>query len=96
MTYKSALRIFVPAPKMPFLGTQKWALLPDCPLLGTKKWHFECPNKNSESTFISQTSPKNDGIDFSFMRLPLLDGFLAISKYAKLRKLFQKGCLGPK
>ena len=75
---------------------QKWALLPNCPLLGTKKWHFECPNKNSESTFISQTSPKNDGIDFSFMRLPLLDGFLAISKYAKLRKLFQKGCLGPK
>ena len=84
MTYESALGIFVPAPKMPFLGTQKWALLPNCPLLGTKKWHFECPNKNFESTFIIQTSPKNDGIDFSFMRLPLLDGFLAISKHAKL------------
>ena len=53
-------------------------------ILGTKTWHFECPNKNSETTFINPTSLKNDGIDFSFNHFPLLDGFSAISKYAIL------------
>ena len=27
-----------------------------------KKWHFGCPNKNSEGTLISSTSPKSDRI----------------------------------
>ena len=40
-----------------------------------KKWHFRCPNKNSETTFISPTSPKNDGIVFDFRRSQVLDGF---------------------
>ena len=40
---------------------------------GYKKWHFGCPNENSKTTFISQTSPKNDEIAFRFKRLPLLD-----------------------
>ena len=26
-----------------------------------QKWHFGCPNKNSETTFISPTSPKIEG-----------------------------------
>ena len=43
--------------------------------LVTKKWHFGCPNQNSENTFISSTSPKNDGIAFVFKYLPLLEGF---------------------
>ena len=34
------------------------------PFLSTQKWHFECPNKNYETTFINPTSPKNDGIAF--------------------------------
>ena len=49
--------------------------------LVTKKWHFGCPNQNSENTFISSTSPKNDGIAFGFERLPLLDGFQPILKF---------------
>ena len=40
--------------------------------MGTKKWHFGCPNENSKTTFISPTSPKNNGIAFGFKRLPLL------------------------
>ena len=32
-----------------------------CPKLGDEKWHFRCPTENSETTFISPTSPKNDG-----------------------------------
>ena len=32
------------------------------------------PDENSETTFISPTSPKNDGIAFDFKRLPLSDG----------------------
>ena len=35
-----------------------------------------CPNENSETTIISPTSPKNDGIAF-FKRLPRLDEFSA-------------------
>ena len=48
-----------------------------CPFSGTKKWHFGCPNKNSETTFISPTSPKIDGIAFRFKRVPLLEGYPA-------------------
>ena len=51
--------------------SQKW------PFSGTEKWHLGCPNKNSETTFISPTSPKNDGITYGFKRLPLLVGFKA-------------------
>ena len=36
---------------------------------------FGCPDQNSETTFISPTSPKNDGITFGLKRLPLLDWF---------------------
>ena len=32
-------------------------------------------NKNSETTFLSPTPPKNDGMAFCFKRLPLLEGF---------------------
>ena len=46
-----------------------------CPSLRGQKWYFGCPNKISETTFISPTFPKNDGIAFGFKRLPLLDGF---------------------
>ena len=56
---------------------QKW------PSLCAQKWHFECPTGNFETTFISPTSPKNDGVDFSSKHLPLLDGFSANLKYAK-------------
>ena len=50
---------------------QKW------PSSGALKWHFGCPNKNSETTFISPTSPKIDGIAFRFKRVPLLEGYPA-------------------
>ena len=93
--YKSGLRILVWALKVPYFCTQKWAVWQKCPFLRAQKWHFGCPNENSEITFISQTSPKNDGIDFSFKHLPLLDGFSAISKYAKLSSLCLEGCLRP-
>ena len=33
--------------------------------------------QNSETTIISPTSPKNDGIGFRLKRLPLLEGFSA-------------------
>ena len=74
---KSGLGISFRAPEVPFSvppKRQKW------PHSGTKKWHFGCPNKNSETTFISPTSPKNDGIAFGFKCLPLLDGFLIHSE----------------
>ena len=29
------------------------------PFGGYQKWHFGCPNQNSETTFIDQTSPQN-------------------------------------
>ena len=29
-----------------------------CPSLRAQKWHFGCPKENSETTFISPTSPK--------------------------------------
>ena len=45
-----------------------------------KKWHFMCPNENSFATFISPTSPKNDGIGFGFKRLTLLGWFWASFK----------------
>ena len=34
-----------------------------------------CPNENSETTIISPTSPKNDGIAFGFKRFQLLNMF---------------------
>ena len=40
-----------------------------------QKWHFGCPNETLKTTFISPTTPKNDGIAFGFKRLPLLGGF---------------------
>ena len=46
-----------------------------CPSLRAQKWHIECPNKNSETTFKSTLSAKNDGIAFGFRRLSLLNGF---------------------
>ena len=63
-TYKSGKRVFGLVPEMAKDG-HFWQ---KCPYSGTKKWHFRCPNKNSFSTFISPTSPKNDGITFGFKR----------------------------
>ena len=40
-----------------------------------QKWDFERPNPKTETTFISPTSPKNDGIAFGFKHLPLLERF---------------------
>ena len=37
------------------------AIRQKCPSLCAQKWHFGCPNKNSETTFISPTSPKIEG-----------------------------------
>ena len=52
---------------------QKW------PFSGTKNGTFWCQNKNSETTFISPISPKNDENDSSFRCWPLLDGFQPIN-----------------
>ena len=68
-TYKSGLRIFVRASEVPFFYGHFWQ---KCPSLRAQKWHFGCPDENSETTFISPTSPKNDGIAFDFKRLRLL------------------------
>ena len=46
-------------------------------------------NENSDTTFISPTSPKNDGIAFGFKCLPLLDGFLIHSEIWYFFGLFQ-------
>ena len=54
-----------------------WLITWNAIFSGSKKWHFVCPNENSFATFISPTSPKNDGIAFGFKRLPLLGGFWA-------------------
>jgi len=61
-------------PKCHFWAHKDGHFCQKCPYLGTKKWHFGCPNENSKTTFISPTSPKNDGIAYDFKRLPLLDG----------------------
>ena len=37
-----------------------------CPSLRAQKCLFGYSNENSNTTFISQTSPKNDGIAFTF------------------------------
>ena len=71
---KSGLRFLIWALEVPFSGTSKWALLV---FPGAQKWDLQRPNKKTETTFKSPTSPKNDGISFGFKRLPLLDGFLA-------------------
>ena len=62
-------------PKCHFLASKDGHFWQKCPYSGTKKWHFGCRNQNSETTFISPTSPKNDGIVFGFKCSPLLDGF---------------------
>ena len=64
-------------PKCHFWAPKDGHFCQKCPFSGTKKWHSGCPHKNSETTFISPTSPKNDGIAFCFKRLPLLEGFSA-------------------
>ena len=51
-----------------------WARKDRHPFFSTKKFKFGCPNENSETTLISPTSPKNDGIAFCFTRLPLFYG----------------------
>ena len=56
-------------------NSQKITKFKNC--LKVQKWHFWCPNKNSETIFISPISPKIDGIGFCFKRYPLLEGFLA-------------------
>ena len=61
-------------PKCHFLVPEYGHFWQKCPSLRAQKWHFGCPDENSETTFISQTSPKKDGIAFDFKRLPLLDG----------------------
>ena len=81
--YKSGLRIFVRVPEMPFWACKDGHFWQKCPCLDTKKWHFQCPNENSETTFISLTSPKNGEFDFSSEHLLLLDRLSANSKYAK-------------
>ena len=52
----------------------------NCPFLRAQKWHFRSPNKNSETNFISPTSPKIDQIAFRFKLLPLLMDFRQIFK----------------
>ena len=64
-------------PKCHFFVPEDGHFWQKCPSLRAQKWHFRCPNKSSETSFISPTSPKNDGIGFRFKRLPLLGGFSA-------------------
>ena len=59
--YKSGLKIFVRAPEVPFLSPKFGHFWQKCPYLGTQKWHFQYPNENFKTTFISPTSPKNGG-----------------------------------
>ena len=46
-----------------------------------KKWHFGWPNENSETTFMSQTSPKNDVIDLVLSVYHFWMGFEPFFKY---------------
>ena len=62
-------------PKWHFWAHKDGHFWQKCPYWGTKKWYFGCPNENSFATFISPTSPKNDGIAFGFKRLSLLGWF---------------------
>ena len=62
-------------PKCHFWARNEGHYCRKCLSLHAQKWLFGCPNKNVETTFISPTSPKNDGISFGFKRCPLLDGF---------------------
>ena len=52
-----------------------------CPFSSPKKWHIGWPNESSETTFISQTSPKNGGIDICFEQLSLLSKILDDFKF---------------
>ena len=61
-------------PKCHFWARKDGHYCRKCPSLPAQKWLLGCPNKHLETTFISPTSPKNDGIAFSFKRFPLLDG----------------------
>ena len=56
----------------PHLKYNFWAVK-DKPIFRYKKWHVGCPNKKSETNFISQTAPIHDGIGFRFRRLPLFN-----------------------
>ena len=64
-----------------------------CPFSSPKKWHIGWPNESSETTFISQTSPKNGGIDICFEQLSLLSKILddfkfqAIFLWARAKKV---------
>ena len=81
---------------MPFWACKDGHFWQKCPYSGTKNNTFGCPNENSDPTFISPTSPKNDEYDFGFKHLPLLNGFSANSKYAKQSSPCQEACSGPK
>ena len=47
--------------KCHFSSPELWHFCQKCHISSDEKWHFQWPNGNSETTFISPTSPKNDG-----------------------------------
>ena len=53
-----------------------------------KKWHFGWPNENSETTFMSQTSPKNDVIDLVLSVYHFWMGFEPFFKYCNFLPFF--------
>ena len=76
--YKSGLGIFVRALEVPFFILKNGHFWQKLPSLRVEKLYFGCPSKNSENTFISQTSPKNDGIAFVLSNYHFLMGFKPI------------------
>ena len=59
-----------------------------CPFSDQKKWHFEWPNKNSKTTFIVRTFPKNGPYGFDLVNLSLLGAILAIFQFCGFSGLF--------
>ena len=61
-------------PKCHFFVPEYGHFCQKCPYLRAQKWYFACPNENSETTFISPTSPKIDGFHLEIKVLSVLSG----------------------
>ena len=57
-TYKSGLRIFVWAPKVPLFCTQKWALLAKVLTFGYKKMGLQAPKSKNGDHFHKYNIPQ--------------------------------------
>ena len=66
---------FVSAPKVPFFGTGKRAILAKVPVLKCQKMALWAPKQKKRDHFLLPTTPQNGKQHVCFMRIAFLGGF---------------------